>query len=119
MAVDIFAYPFGFKIEHGYDNGEPVQGPIFVRHPHLCIVKNEEIKRVWISLERFIPKTCDAINLYCDYDTPLDKIMNVVFYAYNIGAALTIHAYDSSKLEVIEDWSKINNNIKFNVDIVF
>lgn len=72
--------------------------------------KNESFQQF---LEDNIPKT------YCDYDTPLDKIMNVVFYAYNIGAALTIHTYDSSKLEVIEDWSKINNNIKFNVDIVF
>ena len=120
MAVDIFAYPFGFEIKHGYDNGEPIQGSIFVRHPHMYTTKNNKIKKTWVRLEEFIPETCEAINLYCNTDdTPLDQIMNVVSYAHHIGAALTIHTYDSSKLEGIEDWGKINNNIKFNVDIVF
>ena len=118
MTVNIFAYPFGFEIDHGYSYGKPVRGPIYTRY--YKYMEGNKIKRRPINLKEFIPETCEAINLYCDTDdTPLDQIMNVVSYAHHIGAALTIHTYDSSKLERIDDWSKINNNIKFNVDIVF
>lgn len=116
MAVNIFAYPFGFEIDHGYSYGKPVSGPIYTRY--IKYMKGNKIKRRPITLKDFIPETCEAINLYCDTDTPLDQVMNVVSYAHSINATLTIHTYDS-ELEGIEDWSKINNNIKFNVDIVF
>ncbi len=116
MAVNIFAYPFGFKIEHGYMNGEPVDGPIYTRYHNY--MKDNKIKRRPITLKDFIPETCEMINLYCDTDTPLDIVINVASYAHHIGAALTINTYDSS-IGAIEDWSKINNNIKHNVDIVF
>lgn len=116
MTVDIFAYPFGFTIERGCICGEPVHGPIYTRYHKY--MKGNKIKRRPIILKDFIPETCKAINLYCDTDTPLDQVMNVVSYVYSINTALTIHTYDS-ELEGIDDWSKINNNIKFNVDIVF
>lgn len=108
MTINIFMYPFGLQID---------PGPKFIQYG--MYTKDHNTERLQRYLEEFIPQTCGKINLYCDNNVPLNEVLNIVSYAHNIGAALTVNTYDMTKLGHIDDWNKINNNVNYDVNIVF
>ena len=108
MTINIFMYHFGIKIEPG--------SKLF---QYSAYTKDNNVERLQLFLEENIPKTCGMIKIYCDNNTLLNDILNIISYAHHIGAVLTVNTYDITKLKSINDWDKVNAGIKYTVNIVF
>lgn len=106
MDIDIFVSTFGVKI------GDKL-------YSHSLLEKDDTGEKFYKFLEDNIPKTCKFIKLYCQRETLLETIIDIISYMHRYNIVLSINIYNMSDLKYPEDWDKFNSYIPYSHSILF
>lgn len=106
MDIDIFVSTFGVKI------GDKL-------YSHSLLEKDDTGEKFYKFLEDNIPKTCKFVKLYCQRETLLENIIDIISYMHRYNIVLSIYIYNMSDLKYHEDWDKFNSYIQYSHSILF